>query len=183
MGSAQNIPARKAATSDSLDLIFGYTLLFAQVVMGALYGIFQKPLLAEYSSIVVVAWGYTMGAVEIAITFGVSVVVARIFPQVLKEIPDVTSKSFWHVPGNSLLPLLYAILIMSALGYWIMSWVNQRASPFFVTIFYPVSGVSAALFAWIFLHEMVKTGIIIGAVFIVAGLYCVLVAKAREVED
>lgn len=171
------------SASQDLDLTFGYSLLFAQVVMGALYGIFQKPLLAHYSSIVVCAWGYAMGTLEIAITFVVSAAVAHVFPVSLKEIPDVTSKAFWQVPRSSLLPLLYAVLIMSALGYWIMSWVNQRASPFFVTMFYPVSGVATALLAWIFLRESVKPGICIGAVLIATGLYCVLVARSRESTD
>jgi drug/metabolite transporter (DMT)-like permease len=43
------------------SIFFGSLILMLEVVMGALYGIFQKGVLKEYHSIVVTAWGYFFG--------------------------------------------------------------------------------------------------------------------------
>jgi len=158
----------------------GYVALAAQILLGGIYGVVQKPLLYRYSSVVVCAWGYLVGTIEILLTCFVSIAVVRVFPGTAAVLPDVASAVFWQVPASAMWPLLYAIVVMSAIGYSIQAWVNQRASPLFVTTFCPVNTVAAAAFAFVFLGESAKPPVYCGAGLIAAGLYCVLAAKVRD---
>eukprot|EP00935_MAST-01C_sp_MAST-1C-sp1_P001001 g1001.t1 len=58
--------------------------------------------------------------------------------------------SFFHVPMVAAVPLVYSIVLNSATGYYLMAWVNNRTSPFFVTMFYPVQMIVSALLDWMF---------------------------------
>ena len=72
--------------------------------MGALYGIFQKGVLNKYPALVVTAWGYTFGLGEILMTV----------------VPSLGDDGFFHVPVSTIGPLVYAIILNSALGYFLM---------------------------------------------------------------
>merc|ERR1712087_1005377 len=97
-------------------------------------------------------------------------------------LPDVTSDAFWHVPADTVPTLVYSVLLLSTLGYWIMSWVNNRTGPFFVTSFYPVCPCLTAVLAYLFLNEHIRYGVYIGGALIASGLYCVVFASKREAE-
>lgn len=165
-----------------LEHALGFALLFVQIVLGACYGILQKSVLAHYSAIVVCAWGYSAGCLLIMGTIALSVPLIAVFPRAVSVIPDVASPGFWHVPTTALLPLLYSIIVMSAIGYSIMSWVNQRVSPFFVTSFYPFSAIAAEFLAFLFLGEGIDWHVWLSTALVALGLYCVLFAKRREAE-
>ena len=65
--------------------------------------------------------------------------------------------SFFHVPLVAAVPLVYSIVLNSATGYYLMAWVNNRTSPFFVTMFYPVQMIVSALLDWMFYSHKVCT--------------------------
>mmetsp|Transcript_20323 Transcript_20323/g.36948 ORF Transcript_20323/g.36948 Transcript_20323/m.36948 type:complete len:401 (+) Transcript_20323:52-1254(+) len=163
-------------------LYWGYGLLFTQIFLGALYGIVQKRLLLSYPAVVVCAWGYVAGALEITLTVLLTVPVSIVAPSFVEAVPlsDVTSATFWRVPSSAVLPILYSIVFMSAVGYSIMSWVNQRANPVFVTVFYPAGSLMTAFLAWFFLGAQIGREVIQGGLAIIIGLYCVLYAKSQD---
>ncbi|OEL22564.1 hypothetical protein BAE44_0016415 [Dichanthelium oligosanthes] len=61
-----------------------------------------------------------------------------------------------------------------------MIWCINKGGPLFVSVFQPLQTVMVAIMAAIFLGDKLYTGGGIGAVVIVAGLYCVLWAKSKE---
>ena len=160
---------------------FGYCVLFVEVFLGACYGIFQKKLLPHYSALSVCAWGYALGTAEIVITLVFFWPLCSAAPSLESTIPQPAHRSFWHVPLNSVGPIVYAILLNSALGYFIMSWVNARTSPFFYTLFFPVQFFVASLLAFLFLSaHQISYIVFVGGGCITLGLYIVLFAQSRE---
>jgi len=145
---------------------YGVLVLVLEVVMGALYGIFQKGILGKYPPLVVTAWGYCFGLGEILMTLT----------------PSLGQEGFFHVPVETWPVLAYSIVLNSALGYFIMAWVNNRTSPFFVTIFYPVQFVTSALFDFFFQSHKIDKIVFIGGAIITIGLYTVVYSQAKEKE-
>lgn len=180
--STTHAPATRT-NSKSTDGVMGAIALFLQVLLGSLYSIIQKKILTDHPAIVVCAWGYVAGCLLIILTIVICAPLTSFFPGTKSIIPDVLSFDFWHVPAASVLPLVYAIVMMSAVGYALMSWVNQKTSAFFVTLFYPVSAVMAELFAYLFVGEYIHYYVWLSSAMIAFGLYSVLWAKKKEAEQ
>ncbi|CAN6201576.1 unnamed protein product [Urochloa humidicola] len=90
----------------------------------------------------------------------------------------------WKVhSGGELFTILYAGIVVLGLAWYIMIWCINKGGPLFVSVFQPLQTVMVAIMAAIFLGNRLYTGGIIGAVIIVAGLYCVLWAKSKETKS
>lgn len=89
--------------------------------------------------------------------------------------------SVWVIGWDSrLLAAVYTGVICSGLAYYIQAVVIQERGPVFVTSFTPLCMIITAILGSIVLAEQIHLGSIIGAVFIVMGLYLVVWGKAKD---
>ncbi|VAI80253.1 unnamed protein product [Triticum turgidum subsp. durum] len=76
---------------------------------------------------------------------------------------------------------LYAGVVASGMVIVVMSWCIQVRGPVFVSMFSPMMLIIVAVVGWGILGEKIRVGSMIGAVFIVVGLYTVLWGKGRDI--
>ncbi|KAG6406806.1 hypothetical protein SASPL_134417 [Salvia splendens] len=79
-----------------------------------------------------------------------------------------------------LFTVAFSGIMGSALMYSMVAWCVERRGPLFVSIFQPLMLMIVALGGSLFLEEKLHLGMVIGAIFIVAGLYIVLWGKGEE---
>uniref|UniRef100_A0A7N0TSI0 WAT1-related protein n=1 Tax=Kalanchoe fedtschenkoi TaxID=63787 RepID=A0A7N0TSI0_KALFE len=82
-----------------------------------------------------------------------------------------------------LVSVLYAAIVPSAIGFWLMSWVAGKRGPLYVSIFNQLLLVFVAVLSWALLGEQLYVGTVLGAVLIVAGLYTVIWGKTEETKE
>ncbi|XP_030923271.1 protein WALLS ARE THIN 1-like [Quercus lobata] len=81
---------------------------------------------------------------------------------------------------DELLTIFYTGLVASAMTYAIQIYVIDKAGPVFVSVYLPLQTLLVAIIEAVVLGEEFYLGGIIGAVFVVAGLYLVLWGKSEE---
>ncbi|XP_062193111.1 protein WALLS ARE THIN 1-like [Phragmites australis] len=82
--------------------------------------------------------------------------------------------------GSELFTILYAGFIASGVAFAVQIWCIDRGGPVFVAVYQPVQTLVVAIMASLTLGEKFYLGGIIGAVFIIIGLYLVLWGKNQE---
>ncbi|PKU82902.1 protein WALLS ARE THIN 1 [Dendrobium catenatum] len=82
--------------------------------------------------------------------------------------------------GTEVFTILYAGCVASGIAFAIQIWCIDRGGPVFVAVYQPVQTFVVAIMASIALGEEFYLGGIIGAVFIIIGLYLVLWGKSEE---
>ncbi|KAK8944291.1 Protein WALLS ARE THIN 1 [Platanthera zijinensis] len=82
--------------------------------------------------------------------------------------------------GTEVFTILYAGCVASGIAFAVQIWCIDRGGPVFVAVYQPVQTFVVAIMASIILGEEFYLGSIIGAVFIIAGLYLVLWGKSEE---
>ncbi|XP_023525390.1 WAT1-related protein At4g08300-like [Cucurbita pepo subsp. pepo] len=89
--------------------------------------------------------------------------------------------SVWVIGWDSrLLAAVYTGVICSGLAYYIQGVVIRQRGPVFVTSFTPLCMIITAFLGFVILAEQIHLGSIIGAFFIVMGLYLVVWGKAKD---
>ncbi|XP_075655861.1 protein WALLS ARE THIN 1-like [Castanea sativa] len=87
----------------------------------------------------------------------------------------------WQVHSDGeLFSIFYTGVVASALSFAAQTWVIDRAGPVFVSVYLPVQTLLVAVMASVVLGEEFYLGGVIGAVFIVLGLYLVVWGKSEE---
>ncbi|MQM09826.1 hypothetical protein Taro_042704 [Colocasia esculenta] len=87
----------------------------------------------------------------------------------------------WKVhSGGELCTILYAGLVASGIAFSLQIWCIDRGGPVTVAVFQPVQTIAVAIMASLILGDRLYSGGVIGAVFIIAGLYFVLWGKNKE---
>ncbi|BFG19111.1 hypothetical protein CerSpe_053850 [Prunus speciosa] len=89
--------------------------------------------------------------------------------------------SVWVIGWDSrLLASVYSGIVCSGLAYYAQGVVSRERGPVFVTAFSPLCMIITAALGAIVLAEQVHLGSIIGAIFIVFGLYTVVWGKSKD---
>ncbi|KAK4795106.1 hypothetical protein SAY86_013100 [Trapa natans] len=89
--------------------------------------------------------------------------------------------SVWRIGLDSkLLTVVYAGVVCSGIAYYLQGVVIRERGPVFMSAFYPLSMITTAVLGAIVLAEKVHLGSIIGAIFIVIGLYMVVWGKSKD---
>ncbi|XP_052179834.1 WAT1-related protein At3g18200 [Diospyros lotus] len=92
-----------------------------------------------------------------------------------------TDLELWKIKsGEEIFAILYAGIIASGIVLSLQTWCIYKGGPLFVAVFQPVQTVLVAVMAFVVLGDQLYSGGIIGAVFIVLGLYLVLWGKTME---
>ncbi|XP_043691706.1 WAT1-related protein At1g43650-like [Telopea speciosissima] len=87
----------------------------------------------------------------------------------------------WRLEWNvQLLTIIYFGVVISALGYYLQTWCISQKGPVFAAMFSPLQLVMVGIFSTIVFAERLHLGSLIGAFFIVMGLYTVLWGKSRD---
>ncbi|XP_073011801.1 protein WALLS ARE THIN 1-like [Typha latifolia] len=90
------------------------------------------------------------------------------------------AKAWMFHSDSELFTILYAGFIASGVAFAVQIWCIDRGGPVFVAVYQPVQTLVVAIMASIALREQFYLGGIIGAVFIIIGLYLVLWGKSEE---
>ncbi|CAI0458026.1 unnamed protein product [Linum tenue] len=78
---------------------------------------------------------------------------------------------------------IYGGVVISGFVIFIQLWCTEEKGPVFVTIFGPLTTIMVAFLAYFILGETLYSGSIIGAAFVVIGLYLLLWGKEGDVEE
>jgi len=106
----------------------GYLLMAVQVLTGCLYQILiKRTLRMGWPPLPLVAWSYTIGAVELVTVLG------------------FIKPHNWGLKPIAAVTLVYGILFTSTFNYIAMATVNRRLGPTAVTSFFPLQTVLSAL--------------------------------------
>eukprot|EP01047_Picozoa_sp_COSAG01_P039922 COSAG01_NODE_3326_length_6222_cov_19.423834_4_plen_335_part_00 len=140
----------------------------------------------------VTAWSYMFGAIWMIITAVLGYAASIEFLGFGKH---KLTDSF-AVPSVTLIPLVYAVLISSALCYGLITFANKHLSASFVTVFWPLQVPVAVLLAscpvGIFYTEdsgkyptceNITSGEGVGALLIVLGLFSCTLADSMERQE
>ncbi|CAM8972279.1 unnamed protein product [Rhodiola kirilowii] len=89
--------------------------------------------------------------------------------------------SAWYIKSHiQLVAVLYAGVISSAVGFWLIIWTAGKKGPLYVSVFGPLSLVVVAILGWALIGEDLFRGTLYGALLIMVGLYLVLWGKSKE---
>ncbi|KAL6345958.1 hypothetical protein AAG906_025238 [Vitis piasezkii] len=89
--------------------------------------------------------------------------------------------SAWKLGWNiRLVTVVYTGVVGSGLMVALMTWVARRRGALFISSFYPLLLVVVAIAGSLMLDEKLHVGSMLGAVFIILGLYSVLWGKSKE---
>ncbi|KAF8389398.1 hypothetical protein HHK36_026093 [Tetracentron sinense] len=95
----------------------------------------------------------------------------------------VVPRSSWELKwegGLVLLAVLFGGAIISGICNFVMTWCIHKKGPVFTSAFSPLLIVFSFIFQTILLGNSAYLGSIVGAVFVVLGLYLLLWAKAND---
>ncbi|EOA20842.1 hypothetical protein CARUB_v10001177mg [Capsella rubella] len=93
----------------------------------------------------------------------------------------VRDLSAWKIGMDSgTLAAVYSGVVCSGMAYYIQSIVIRERGPVFTTSFSPMCMIITAFLGVLVLAEKIHLGSIIGAIFIVFGLYSVVWGKAKD---
>ncbi|KAG2315858.1 hypothetical protein Bca52824_018980 [Brassica carinata] len=84
------------------------------------------------------------------------------------------------VSWEELFTILYAGIIASGLVVYLQTWCIYKGGPVFVAVFQPLQTLLVAAMAFLVLGDQLYSGSVLGAVFIMLGLYLVLWGKNEE---
>lgn len=168
-GGVSHHAAAATTTSDGSSdqhWVTGTLMLLASCCSWAGYFILQSFTLKMYpAELSLAAWICLMGMVEGAI---VSLIMER-------------DMSVWIIGFDSrLLAAAYSGVVCSGMAYYVQGVLNRQRGPVFVTSFSPLCMIITAALGAIVLAEKIHLGSIIGAVFIVLGLYTVVWGKIKD---
>ncbi|KAI4389161.1 hypothetical protein MLD38_001417 [Melastoma candidum] len=155
-----------ADESSGQHFVTGTLMLLASCCGWAGFFILQSFTLRKYpAELSLTALVCLMGAVE---GTAVSLVLER-------------DMSIWAIGWDErLLAAVYSGVVCSGIAYCTQAMVIKERGPVFVTSFSPLCMIITAALGTILLGENIRLGSIIGAVFIVTGLYIVVWGKSKE---
>ena len=148
--------------------LLGYFILFGQVLSMASLLVAQKPILKEYHSTLVTFYYYTIGSV-------LTTFVCICDPKLDGE--------QWKLSENYLpwLALLYAAIFATFLNYNLYSWTGTVTSPAIISVYSTAQPVGTAILSYLMIPGThINYLEYIGAVLVVAGLLCTVLAKKWE---
>lgn len=149
--------------------VAGCLIMFANCICLSAWMVLQVPVLKKYPA------KLSSFAITLALGFVQLAVVAPFFESDVER---------WKISsGGELFTILYAGVVVLGIAWYLMIWCINKGGPHFVSVFQPLQTVMVAIMAAIFLGDTLYIGGVIGAVIIVAGLYCVLWAKSKETKS
>ncbi|KAL5833239.1 hypothetical protein ACOSQ3_016913 [Xanthoceras sorbifolium] len=86
--------------------------------------------------------------------------------------------NLWKLEWNvQLLTIIYCGVVLSALMYYLQTWCISKKGLVFAAMFTPLLLVIVAILSVFAFAERLLLGSFVGAILIIAGLYCVLLGQ------
>ncbi|KAJ6850630.1 WAT1-related protein-like [Iris pallida] len=82
-----------------------------------------------------------------------------------------------------ILTVTFAGLVGSGVGFVVMSWCVEKRGPVFTSAFSPLTQIIVAGIDVTILREQLHLGSVLGSVLVIAGLYCLLWGKSKDVKN
>lgn len=151
------------------NIMLGSILVFGTVVVWSACIAFQAPIMKRYPA-------------QLSLT-ALSSFVASVESALIAVICEHKKPNLWAIRWNvELLSVLYSGIMCFGLAMYLQAWCISKKGPVFVAVFSPLSTIVTAILELIILHVYLRVGSVVGAIFIVAGLYATLWAKANDLE-
>ena len=171
----KNVSGMANESLGSVFLLLNTFFLALSIVIQKLF-IFNDSLQADHPMFIwkqfplhCTAWAYFWGATFMSFLALVSYFLKlRVF-----QFGEGSPTDTLFLPKNAMVPLLYALVITSALCYGLLSFANKHAAPSVVTSFWPFQVLVALLLSYSAGFGSITTVQIVSCAFIVIGLACV----------
>ncbi|KAL5699573.1 hypothetical protein ACHQM5_030455 [Ranunculus cassubicifolius] len=152
--------------SDFAERAIGFLMVLGTVVAGASGSLLVEHVAIKYpSNISLSAMMCFSGTIQTAI---ITVITER-------------NISTWKIHSVSeILIILYGGVTVTGLGYYIQTWCINKRGPVFTAAFSPLLVVFSFILETLILGNDAFLGSILGAVFVIVGLYMLLWAKADD---
>nr|GMD58415.1 WAT1-related protein At5g64700-like [Ipomoea batatas] len=158
--------SHRPASSSGKKWIMGVMFTFSSSVFGSFSIVVQNSILRRYPSKILST------TIQIATSTVQTFVVAVIFERDFDQ---------WKLGWNfRLLAVAYCGIVVTGLGIYLQTWVVQKKGPLFFSVFTPLALIFTMAFSAILFGSILSLGSILGAVFLIGGLYCVLWGKNKE---
>lgn len=163
------VQSERTIDSSKHNIMLGSILVFVSVAVWSACIVFQAPILKRYPA------NLSLTALSSLIATVESALIAVIF--------EHRKSSLWALGWNiELVSLVYCGTMCFALGMFLQAWCIRKRGPIFVAIFSPLCTIVTAILEVITLHVYLHLGSVIGAFFIVVGLYATLWGKANDMK-
>lgn len=136
----------------------GDLVMILATLLGAVYAIFSKPYLTEYSPLAVTAIAMTTGAL------GLLVFWAAI------DLPN----GFPHLTSTGWLTVAYIGIAGGALSFFLYAWSLGQTAPTTTMIMLPLNPITAVIAGSLFLKEPLTVGLFLGLTLVVLGIFLVV---------
>nr|GLL38729.1 WAT1-related protein At5g64700-like [Ipomoea trifida] len=158
--------SHRPASSSGKKWIMGVMFTFLSTFCGSFWIVLQNGVLERYpSKLLSTTIQIVISTVQ---TFVVAVIFERDFDQ-------------WKLGWNfQLLAVVYCGIVVTGLGIYLQTWVVQKKGPLFMSIFTPLALIFTMAFSAFLFGAITSLGSILGAMFLIGGLYGVLWGKNKE---
>ncbi|CAI0458036.1 unnamed protein product [Linum tenue] len=149
--------------------VLGSILMVASCFIWSFWYIMQALTLKRYpAQLSLTTWMSAIGTLQSAIF---AIIVER-------------ERTAWRIGFDiDLWSIIYGGVVISGFVIFIQLWCTEEKGPVFVTIFGPLTTIMVAFLAYFILGETLYSGSIIGAAFVVIGLYLLLWGKEGDGEE
>ncbi|OVA14523.1 Drug/metabolite transporter [Macleaya cordata] len=154
------------SSNNTQNWTLGCLYLLGHCLSWAAWMVFQAPVLRKYpAKLTVTSYTCFFGLIQF-------LVIAAFLET------DIEKWKFHST--EELLTILYAGVVASGLVFSLQSWCIDKDGPVSVAVFQPVQTVLVAIMAALILGDQLYSGGIIGAIFIMIGLWLVMWGKKEE---
>ncbi|WZY73355.1 hypothetical protein YC2023_005595 [Brassica napus] len=156
----------RVETNSSYNWSLGWLYLMGHCLSWAGWMVLQAPVLKKYpAKLTLTSFTCFFGLVQFL---------------VISLFVETDLNNWIIVSWEELFTILYAGIIASGLVVYLQTWCIYKGGPVFVAVFQPLQTLLVAAMAFIVLGDQLYSGRIVGAVFIMLGLYLVLWGKNEE---
>jgi drug/metabolite transporter (DMT)-like permease len=151
------------------NFMLGSILVFVSVAVWSSCIVFQAPILKRYPA-------------QLSLT-ALTSFIATVESALIAVICEYKKSNLWTLGWNiELVSLVYSGTMCFALGMFLQAWCIRKKGPIFVAIFSPLCTIVTGILEVITLHVYLRVGSVVGAFFIVVGLYSTLWGKATDLQ-
>lgn len=164
-----DVKSHRITNNSQHNIMLGSILVFGSVAVWSACITFQAPILKRYPA-------------QLSLTALCSFI-ATVESALIAVIFEHKKSNLWAIRWNvEVLSVLYSGIMCFGLGMFLQAWCISKKGPLFVAIFNPLSTIVTAILELMILHVYLCVGSVVGAIFIVAGLYSTLWGKANELK-
>lgn len=150
----------------------GLSAVLGSCVCMAVYYNFQKPMLKDYTPVLITAYSYVFGALTMGLASGLCA-----FGDLCGNDVSTNGSSEWRIEKGWILPLAFAVVFNSVIKYALQSEVNTKLDVSTLTTWSTLVPILTFGLQILYLHDTVWLTDIIGMLVTIAGLAVLTLTK------